>query len=119
MKKLVAGLIALSASFTYAQDKAVQTVNVPVYCVQAKPLQDVLDEYSELPFMKVTSVRTVDGKQMSFPSIIFINMETQTYTIVERIADTTYCIIASGGDLQPVAPSVRDDIIKRRQKSKI
>lgn len=118
MKKLIVGMAVLAASTVCAQENEVQTVSIPAYCVQLQTLEQVLDKYSELPYVRGISSREVGGEKLDSPMVIFINQQEMTFTIAEQVSSSHFCIIAMGADFQPVPDQIREDVLKRRQNSK-
>lgn len=117
MKSILAGLLITASATAFAQDT--QLVNIPSYCTSIKTLDEMLDKFNELPFAQSKSSREVDKKEVTNQLIVFINPDTRSYTIVEQFSPKHVCILAVGEDFKPVSPEVRDEIIKRREKSRL
>jgi len=82
----------------------ITTVNFPIACSNMKALAAVLAEYKEQPAMTMNSVRDAGGAQMVNPLILFINYETKTWTLGERISQDVVCLIAVGDGITPYKP---------------
>jgi hypothetical protein len=109
-------LIVITLAFSstvYAQQS-----NLPTQCINGSSLDEVLDEYDEIPFVRGMSFREGKSKQVENSVVFFVNAKTKTWTLVEKFGDNKYCVLAAGGDFEPVPMKVIDDIINERQKSK-
>jgi hypothetical protein len=118
MKSIVAGLAILAASAAYAEESKVETVNIPVHCVEGKMLEELMDKYNELPLARGVSSRVLGEQRFDNPMVVFINPEATTFTVVEQVSETHYCVIAMGAEFQPVPQEVIEGIVNRREKSK-
>lgn len=96
----------------------IKTIPIPAYCVPLQNLEDVLSEYEELPIIRAKSVRESEDKTSENALVLFVNQQKKTWTLVEKVSENSYCIIAIGHDLEPVPNSIIDDIQKRRSRSK-
>jgi len=77
------------------------TVDFPIVCSNSNALAEVLMEYKEQPAMTMSSVRDAGGRQMINPLVLFINYETKSWTLGERIAPDVICLIAVGDNINP------------------
>lgn len=116
MKRLITGLAILAASAAVAQESP-QVVSMPTYCVDVKTLEQVIDAFDELPYIKFNNARTLNDRSVSNPTVVFINFQTGSYTIAERVTNEHFCVIAMGDGFEAVDEKVRQDITKRREKS--
>lgn len=72
------------------------TMTLPVICVDAATLTEVLEEYNEKPMLTMNTVRDVGGQAVAVPTVLFVNQQTKTWTLVEKIDDSMYCAISAG-----------------------
>lgn len=83
--------------FTFVQNRMV--------CVQAEVLYSSLDEYGEKPLMHMVSHRRInDGVEEnidSYPTIMFVNPRTGTWSLVEKHSENVLCILAIGQQMKP------------------
>ena len=102
LKKLTASL-ALTVGFTnisIASD--ITKFPTEMVCATEKALGSVLDEFEEIPFATMTSMREIPVLGMTANSmVIFVNPKTKSYTIVERIGKDLYCVVAIGENIEP------------------
>jgi hypothetical protein len=104
MKKSIVALLVtvglLCAAPAWAQS---QVINIPTACTTTEALAALLAEYDETPALTMTSVRVSKEKNKSTtnPTLMFINYETKSWTLIERMADNVFCIIGSGGSAAP------------------
>lgn len=104
MKKSIVGILAavgiLCAASVHGQT---QVVNIPTTCATAEDLAELLAEYDETPALTMTSIRA--SKEKNKPTtnytLMFINYETKSWTLIERMADNVFCIIGAGGSAAP------------------
>lgn len=96
MKKLLIALMMIP-SLTFAQ--RVEKVMIETYCVGLGSLEKALDAYGEIPFVRGLGEREPVGV---VSLVVFVNPLTQTWTIVEKIGTDKYCIMAAGGNFEPV-----------------
>jgi hypothetical protein len=110
MKKSIASLLAtvgmLCAQSVYGQT---QVVNIPTTCATAEALGELLVAFDETPALTMTSIR--ESKEKNKPtinrSLMFINYETKSWTLIEHMADNVFCIIGSGGSATPYVKKPR------------
>ena len=104
MKKSIVALLTtvglLGAQSAWAQS---QVINIPTACTTTEALAALLAEYDETPALTMTSVRVSkeQNKSTTNPTLMFINYETKSWTLIERMADNVFCIIGSGGSAAP------------------
>lgn len=83
--------------FTFVQTKMV--------CVEDKVVYSSLDEYGEKPLLYMASHRKMnDGSNEninSYPTILFVNPSTGTWSLVEKHTDNVLCIVSIGQQLKP------------------
>lgn len=99
IKSLVLPML-LCSTLVYAQQSS--AAKLEVACGTAKELHEVLTEFDETPMLQMRSRRIIGNKKYSFTTIMFVNAETQTYTIAEQIEKDYYCIVGTGDSLGPV-----------------
>jgi hypothetical protein len=76
-------------------------VKFDAYCVDARGLGEMLAEYEELPMMTMASGRTIKGSDKVFPSVLFANPKTKTWTLAEQVGENVYCVVATGSEIAP------------------
>jgi hypothetical protein len=96
----------------------VKTVPIPAYCVPLQNLEDVLSEHDELPVIRAKSFRESENQTFENALVLFVNQQKKTWTLVEKVSENSYCVIAIGHDLEPVPNSIIEDIQKRRSRSR-
>jgi hypothetical protein len=98
MKTLIAALLA-SASFSVAAQGRI--LEFQAACVSIDGLADVLEEFDEMPSLTMTSSREINGKLVEYATVLFINYETKTWTLAERVTKDRYCVTATGDNIKP------------------
>lgn len=121
MKKYIIGFIlggALAISLAaISQDKMeMHTFQSP--CMSLEYLDKITEEYNELPILRADSVRKDGEENVSHVTVLYMNMETKSWTLAEKMTDSSYCIISVGSDMEPVKQEIRDKLQKSR-KSKM
>lgn len=114
MKKLLAmSLLIPSMVFANPQIKTYQAM-----CIDGKDLTSTVDEFKEIP--AVRGISTPLAQQDSKTAlVVFLNPTTGTFTIVEKVADDLYCILAVGGGFEPVPREIQDDVRQQQEKGRL
>jgi ADP-glucose pyrophosphorylase len=97
MEKYLAALAFVSLP-TFAQE--VITVSIDAYCITKQHMAEILAEHQEKPMLVGVSIRNVNNKESSFPMVIFVNSETNSFTIAEKVNDY-YCVTSMGEKIKP------------------
>ena len=70
-------------------------------CVDLKTISGIVKEYGELPFLTSTG-RRVDGNKKKYnPTFLFLNPQSRSWTMVEKVDENNYCVIAAGTKMEP------------------
>jgi hypothetical protein len=115
MKKLLATILFMPV-IAFSQSNEVEQLNLPTYCTQIQSLEDMLSQYNELPMLRGKAEREVAGNPIQNTVVVFMNMETKTWTIVEKMIDGRYCILTAGSSFEPVPKEIIDRVIKEREQ---
>jgi len=118
MKTAVLGLCMMS-SMAWAQATGPVITMFPAVCVDAETLSKTVDEFKELPFARGISNSLGDAEAPARSLVIFVNPETQTWTIVERVNANQYCIMAVGQKFEPVPTDIRDRVEEGQRKGQL
>lgn len=102
-KTFVTSLALTAGLATQPSTANEQIINIPmeITCVTGKVLTETLEEFGEIPFIQMNSTRETDGGIVSNPTVIFMNPDTKTWTMAERIERDIYCVIAIGDFAMP------------------
>ena len=76
-------------------NELIQTT-INVVCVNFEALKTELRKIKEIPVFYMTS----DRGNVKLPTVIFINVETLTWTLVEQIAKDLYCVVGVGSEFE-------------------
>lgn len=107
MKKIILILLCSTALLlgltrAAAEIDELSTYNIVTYCVTKKMLATMLVDYQELPSIAMSSVRNVMTDNVTVnPGILFVNYSTKTWTLVEKVNNNKFCIVAIGQDITP------------------
>jgi len=77
-------------------------------CVGPEELSETVKNFQELPFARGISTGLDEKAAPPLSLVIFVNPDTKTWTIVERVDADTYCIMAVGQQFEPVPKDIRD-----------
>lgn len=71
------------------------------YCLTLQRLTEVLEKHEEKPMMTFVSYRAIGEQGTQYPTVMFVNPKTYTYTIAEKIREDFYCVVSVGTNLKP------------------
>jgi hypothetical protein len=98
MKKSIAATIFCCAASFAAQAEIIQ---IPTTCVTSKELVEVLLEFDETASLTMTSNRADKNNILEHNTVLFINYETKTWTLVEQFSKNKFCVTAAGENVRP------------------
>ena len=97
--KLIALLLA--ASSTVACSKEPRVISIPAPCIDSNTMAKLLGEFDEMPALTMITTREgVDGKTARHSTLLFINYETKSWSMVEKV-DGEFCILGAGEEITP------------------
>ena len=70
-------------------------------CVDSLVLAQTLVEYGEKPALTMTTNREMSKGVESFATVLFVNYQTKSWTLVEQYSEDLYCVIGMGNHLTP------------------
>lgn len=94
---MTAGLIAQPSK---ANDNLI-SIPMEVTCVSGRVLAETLEEFGEIPMLQMNSTRETDTGIVTNPTVIFMNPDTKSWTMAERVERDLYCVIAIGDFAMP------------------
>jgi len=102
MRNLVALLFAITINTTAVADESELTFRTPfdAICTTQQIFGETMLKYGETPIMRGQSVRNVDGVMVFMNTVLFMNLETGTWTLAEKITDNVFCVMAMGQNWQ-------------------
>ena len=102
MRHIVALVIALAVNTTAVADESELTFRTPfdAICTTQQIFGETMLKYGETPIMRGQSVRNVDGVMVFMNTVLFMNLETGTWTLAEKITDNVFCVMAMGQNWQ-------------------
>lgn len=118
MQKYLAALL-LAISCTVIADDSPPETKIPDRCGNWAQLKIAVDHFDELPFVMGNMLRNTPRGRVETSIFIFVNAEKGTWTLVEKVANDLYCILAVGTHFSPVSAQSIDNLIKDRQRRKI
>jgi hypothetical protein len=75
--------------------------SVETMCVDSLVLAQTLAEYGEKPALTMTNNRETPKGVESFATVLFVNYQTKSWTLVEQDSEDLYCVIGMGDHLMP------------------
>ena len=108
--------LCMISSMAWAQASDPVTTMFPAVCVDAETLSKTVDNFKELPFARGISMDLGNSEAPPLSLVIFVNPETQTWTIVERVNANQYCIMAVGQKFEPVPADIRNRVEQERSR---
>ena len=102
MRHIVALVIALAVNTTAVADESELTFRTPfdAICTTQQIFGETIIKYGETPIMRGLSVRNIDGATVFMNTVLFMNIETGSWTLAEKISDDVLCVIAMGQNWQ-------------------
>lgn len=104
---IISMFVVLCVNNAVAQNDSESTFRTPfdAICTTERIFAETLYSYGETPIMRGQSVRNINGTMMAMNTVLFMNMETGTWTLAEQVAEDTLCVIAMGQNWQVYQPS--------------
>jgi hypothetical protein len=75
--------------------------SIPVVCADKLAMAQMLEEYGERAMLTMISHRQINGATAQVPTVLFVNRDTQSWTLVERPSPELYCAVAVGDNIRP------------------
>jgi hypothetical protein len=75
--------------------------SIPVVCGDKIAMNQMLEEYGERAMLTMISHRQINGETTKVPAVLFVNRESQSWTLVERPTPDLYCAVAVGDNIRP------------------
>jgi hypothetical protein len=94
--------VALPASAT-----EVKTTQFESRCAGWDLMKSTLVRFQELPMMTMNSVRKINGQPTDLETVLFANVRTGTWTLVEQLGPDSFCITGMGDAIRPFDPNAR------------
>jgi hypothetical protein len=117
MKKILATFLFMPV-IAFSQSDDVKTIDIPTHCISYEKLDSVLEEFDELPMIRGISSRETESGMIQSMMVLFMNKGKNSWTLVEKFDDQTYCILGVGTGMEPVPNNIIQDIENRRLKKK-
>jgi len=102
-------------SFVFAEEVINETRTVS--CVNKENIYKLVGDFDEAPFIRALN-SPVLGVPIFNPLVIFVNSKTGSFSVVEKVEEQKYCILAVGVSFEPVPAEIvqrfNDDRIKEK-----
>jgi len=79
----------------------VTTVQVDAYCINTQSLYEMIKEHDEKPMLTAISVRMIKNSEVPLATVLYVNPDTKSWTLVEKIRDDVYCVVGMGDNIKP------------------
>ena len=83
-------------------------------CMDSADLETLTDRFDETPIARGIVVYPTPSSM-----VIFINVATGSFTVVERVATDRYCVISVGGSFESVPTDIQKHNQQRRDKGRM
>ena len=114
MKKILATLLVMLPVMAMSQQELKgELVDLVGMCVGEIQFAETMTSYGEIPFVTMMTVRPVDKTMENYeeyPTVLFMNPDTRTWTLAEKRGNNNYCVTGVG---ENAAPYVDDTANKR------
>lgn len=108
-------LVLLSVS---TQAKEIERVTYEAVCMQYTQLLEVVDTFGEIPLAQGISV-PIGKPNTVLSTVIFVNPDTKSFTVAERVTDDRYCVLVLGHNFGPVPDRIQKDFREKNDKRKL
>lgn len=122
MIKKIATAVLFVMSSSLALSQSAPELNPPlipgqlqVVCSSLAQLESMLKEYSEIPLARGLVTRENTTSSL----VIFVNPETQSFTVVEKTPNGLYCVLALGQKLEAVPKDDRKELQNKYDPKKL
>ena len=112
MRRLSALFFSLGiAGSAAAQNDSDYTFLTPfdAICTTRMIFAETITRYGEVPIMRGMSLRNVNGALVPMPTVLFMNMQTGSWTMAEQMSEDAYCVIAMGQDWAVYRPGMTEE----------
>ena len=101
--RLSAALIATALIMvTWAMPALARTEgSIPVVCTDKEEMSEILEAHGERAMMTMISHREIGGEIAEVATVLFVNPETLSWTLVERPRPGVYCAVGMGDNIRP------------------
>jgi hypothetical protein len=119
MKSFLAAAVMIPA-MVLANPPAPETqmATYQTVCVSGRDLVTLVGEFQEIPYVRGVS-RGIVTEGASLSMVIYVNAKTGTFTIVERAAADTYCLLAVGAGFEPVPRAIQEEVERLQQQGRL
>ena len=103
MRSLIALFFVAALTSTAAANDEEYTFRTPfdAICTSKLIFAETLARYGEVPIMRGHSLRNIDGALLSMNTVLFMNIETGTWTMAEQMSEDALCVVAMGQNWHP------------------
>ena len=109
----VALAVMLWTTVGLAQDSGNEVMRSSL-CMDSASLETLTDRFDETPVARGIAVYPTPSSM-----VIFINVATGSFTVVERVATDRYCVISVGGSFESVPTDIQKHNQQRREKGRL
>jgi hypothetical protein len=89
-----------------------------ISCVNKETIYKLVENFDEIPFIRALNTPVV-GMQQVTSIIIFVNPKTKSFSLVEKVEEQKYCILALGGRFEPMPAEVLKEYNEFVEKKKL
>jgi hypothetical protein len=99
---------------------AQEVMNEPrtISCVNKESIYKLVGNFDEIPFIRALNVPVL-GLSTFTSLVIFVNTKTGSFSIVEKVEEQKYCILAIGASFEPVPAEALKEYNEFVEKKKL
>ena len=108
MRRYITAIIAAFAvNSAAAQTDSDYTFLTPfdAICTTKQIFAETLHNYGEVPIMRGQSLRNVNGAMVVMNTVLFMNLQSGSWTMAEQMADDALCVVAMGQNWEVYRPA--------------
>ena len=88
--------VTVSATAVANESELTFRTQFDAICTTERIFAETLYRYGETPIMRGHSLRNINGVMTAMNTVLFMNLETGSWTLAERMSDDAFCVVAMG-----------------------
>lgn len=98
MRALLPLLFSATVTASAVADDSEYTFLTPfdAVCTTQQIFAETMIKYGETPIMRGQSLRNINGAMVAMNTVLFMNLETGSWTLAEMMAEDAFCVVAMG-----------------------
>lgn len=98
MRTILSLLFATTITTSALADDSEYTFLTPfdAICTTQQIFAETMMKYGETPIMRGQSLRNINGAMVAMNTVLFMNLQTGSWTLAEKMSDDAFCVVAMG-----------------------